>query len=267
MGFESLAVDEARAVSFPQGVVPFTSLLTYSLVAVDKPIEKPETIKRLILFFTGLSERGLIPSDGRQNAIDVGKDPEGGSSHRAVVTVDLQDPSEVAGKTQRPAPAGDFAEYLRPTFEAQSNDPRIRKTARSIVGDEPDVYRAAVLINRWVHENVKKKFVDTFSAVATLESLEGECQSHTSLFAALARASGIPTRTVSGIVYSQQFNGFLYHAWPEIHAGSWIAMDPTFGQDVADATHVKLIEGELSTQLKLFEFIGKIGINVMNVDR
>ncbi len=44
-------------------------------------------------------------------------------------------------------------------------------------------------------------------------------------------------------------------------------MDPTFGQEIADATHIKLADGELSMQLQLFEFIGKIGLEPIAMER
>jgi len=266
LGFESLAVDEAEAVSFSEGVVPFTNLLAFSLIPTDSPIENQERIGSMKLLISGLAGKRLIPSDERQKVTGVEKKTGGKNPSYAASIDTIKIERKSISKIQRPAPAAGMADYLRSSFEAQSDDPLIRKTAKEIVGDEPDVYQSAVKINRWVYKNVEKKFVDTFSAVATLKSLEGECQAHTNLFAAMAKSVGIPTRTVSGIVYSRQFGGFLYHAWPEIYAGKWIAMDPTFGQDIVDATHIKLIEGELSKQLQLFEYIGKIGVEVVSVE-
>ena len=134
--------------------------------------------------------------------------------------------------------------------------------ARKIVGDENDVWKAATKINRWVYENLEKKFVDSFTALDVLHSRQGECQSHTNLFTAFSRSIGIPTKVASGLVYSKTHGGFLYHAWPEVYVGKWIAVDPTLGQDVADATHIKLIEGGVENQIKLVRFIGRISISV-----
>ena len=65
-------------------------------------------------------------------------------------------------------------------------------------------------------------------------------------FSALAKISGIPTRLVTGLVYVGPVRQvFGYHEWVEVYIGGrWIPMDPTFGQDVADPTHIKFTEGQ-----------------------
>ena len=41
-------------------------------------------------------------------------------------------------------------------------------------------------------------------------------------------------------------------------------VDPTFGQPVADATHLKLVEGEsISDLLPLLDWVGKVRIDVL----
>lgn len=78
------------------------------------------------------------------------------------------------------------------------------------------------------------------------------------------RALGLPTRVVNGLVYSEDLQAFLYHTWAETQVdGKWQAVDPTFGQRRADATHLKLIEGEhLAELVPLVDLIGKIRIEV-----
>jgi hypothetical protein len=72
----------------------------------------------------------------------------------------------------------------------------------------------------------------------------------------------------TGLAYSEQFNGFLCHSWTESLVGaSWQAVDPTFGQTVADATHIKLIEGDqLADLLPLLDWVGKVKIRVLAVE-
>ena len=85
-----------------------------------------------------------------------------------------------------------------------------------------------------------------------------------SLYTAFARALGIPTRVVNGLVYSERFQGFLYHAWAESFVdGRWQAVDPTFAQAQADATHIMVVEGESAADvLPLIEWVGKVRIRI-----
>ncbi len=267
MGFVSRAVSEQQALDFPQERVSFTGLLAYSLIPVPKPIENAEAMAYLRVRITGLDAPDLLPTDDRQKTVSTEKSV-GKNGTSWTVTLDVRkNRAENITRAERPAPAARFGEFMKPTIEAQSDDPAIIAKAAEIVGGETGIYPAAVKINQWGFANVKNKYIDTFSGVATLKSLEGECQSHTNLFAALAKAAGIPVKTVSGIVYAADYKGFLYHAWPEVWAGEWVAMDPTFGQDIADATHIKLTDGDLSVQLQLFEFMGKIGLEPLDMSR
>ena len=79
--------------------------------------------------------------------------------------------------------------------------------------------------------------------------------------AALARALGIPARQVHGLVYARYADGkdaLYWHAWAEVKVGeAWIAVDPTFGQDVADATHVALGRG---TRQDAIALVGSLAV-------
>lgn len=79
------------------------------------------------------------------------------------------------------------------------------------------------------------------------------------LYTALARAIGIPTRFVSGLV-SQDGTSFLYHSWAEsLVEGRWVAVDPTFNQVPLDPTHLAFLEGHrLADLAPLVGVIGKI---------
>jgi len=152
---------------------------------------------------------------------------------------------------------------LAETSEIQSGHPMIRALSRDLVEGQKNAWNAAKIINLWVYDNMEKSLVDSFTALHALQDRRGECQSHTNLFTALARAAGIPTRVVNGLVYSSEFKGFVYHAWPEVYVGEWRALDPTFGQIVVDATHIKLSEGGYEGVVKLMEFIGKVKIDIL----
>jgi transglutaminase-like putative cysteine protease len=105
----------------------------------------------------------------------------------------------------------------------------------------------------------------TFSvpnAVQVLETLQGDCNEHTVLYVAMARALGLPARTAVGLVY---VNGaFFYHAWPEVWLDEWVAVDPTFGQYPADASHIRFVIGGLAQQVEIVRLIGSLDIEVLD---
>jgi hypothetical protein len=163
-------------------------------------------------------------------------------------------------KSAKPSP--DMDEYLAPAFLIESDDPAIVSLAKEIVADEKKPAHKARLISEWVYAEVDKAPTITIpSALEVLRSRRGDCNEHTSLYTALARAAGVPTRIAVGVVYQKGY--FLYHAWPEIYMDGWIPIDPTLGQFPADATHIRLLTGGLEKQLKLGSAIGKLQIEVL----
>ncbi len=167
---------------------------------------------------------------------------------------------------------GERAGYLAATAFLQSDDPRIRELAADTVGSERDAYKAARLLNAWVFANIKKEFVPIASnALDTLNSRKGDCGEHAALFVALCRAARIPAREAVGLAYTDAGGGILGgHAWGEVYVdGRWLAMDPTFGQDNADALHIKVAEGGMSDMggmLRLAEMMGKLKVEVISVE-
>ncbi len=84
----------------------------------------------------------------------------------------------------------------------------------------------------------------------------------------LARAAGIPARPVHGLVfaaYGDAVPALYWHAWAEVRvAGSWIPLDPTFGQPVADATHIALGGG---TRVDTVGLLGALKVVAVDVGR
>jgi transglutaminase-like putative cysteine protease len=119
-----------------------------------------------------------------------------------------------------------------------------------------------------MQNNIEQEPVDVFTALDVLSRKKAECQGHTYLYAAFARSLGIPTRVVNGIVYSQHYSGFLYHAWAESLIGDhWITVDPTLVQLPADATHIKFVEGESFLDLMpMVDLVGRLQVQIIAVD-
>ena len=102
------------------------------------------------------------------------------------------------------------------------------------------------------------------SALEVLRTRVGDCNEHTALYVALARAAGVPARIAVGLVYLR--GAFYYHAWAEVYVetapgrGRWLAVDPTLNQFPADLTHIRLARGGLERQAAITSMIGRVQI-------
>jgi hypothetical protein len=231
-------------------------LLDFSRVPVDRRIPAPRTCRTLELRFTGLDAAHLPPADAFQTC-----QPSGGTTHCRITAIQ---PEALHTPGQAVAPE----RALQPSIAVTSTDPRIRATAIQITtGATTDLEKINRLVP-WMQANIRREPVDAFSALDVLDSKRAECQGHAYLYAAFARSLGIPTRVQNGLMYTEAPQGFLYHSWNEsLVNGHWLPVDPTFGQVGADATHVKLVEGESPAELlPLLDVIGKIQIQVLNVE-
>lgn len=231
------------------------SLLEYSLVRPDREIDDPRAVSALRVALHGVER--VPPSDAWQRC----------SAARQEVACEMKR-AQTGLSGAEPAPEPLRQRYLQPSVTVQSTDPAIRKVSESIVAGSSSTEERIARIVQWLQVNVEKVPLDVFSALDVLERRKAECQGHAYLYTALARAAGIPTRVVNGLMYSSELRGFLYHSWTESLVGrNWLAVDPTFGQTAADATHIKLVEGEnLADLMPLMDWVGKVKIRVLDVE-
>jgi len=159
----------------------------------------------------------------------------------------------------------ELIEYTLPEAMIQCDDSVITSTATGLTDGSADSWEAARRIASFVDTSVENSpTVSLPSAVDVMDNLRGDCNEHTILTVALARAVGLPARICAGIVY---LNGsFGYHAWPMIWVGEWVAMDPTFSQYVADGTHIILATGNLESQYVVNSAIGRLSIIELEKD-
>jgi transglutaminase-like putative cysteine protease len=152
--------------------------------------------------------------------------------------------------------------FLQPTVFLQSDHPEIRSLAVKITAGQKDARQAAVRIKDWVYREIAKvPTVSVPNALDVLKSRRGDCNEHTVLFNALARAAGIPARTAVGVVYLR--DAFYYHAWSEVWLGEWISLDSVLNQFPADVTHIKFLEGDIDRQIDILQLIGNLKIEVL----
>lgn len=221
-------------------------------IPTDVRIKNPRGLEYLRAELTGLDDiEGMNFSDGyrqhyKNNVIEV-------RSRNVSLLEDYELPYNARAER----------EFLLPSYLIQSEDPIIKTKARAIVKEESDPVKAASKINTWVYKNLEKEgTVSLPNALDVLKMKKGDCNEHSALFAALARASGIPTKVVMGTIYID--GRFYYHAWNEVFLGKWVAVDSTYGQLPADATHIKLIEGDLKKSGEIMKVVGKIKIKVLD---
>ncbi|HZM58403.1 MAG TPA: transglutaminase-like domain-containing protein [Vicinamibacterales bacterium] len=166
----------------------------------------------------------------------------------------------------------DLSRYLAAEPLIESDAPAIRAEAEQAVrGAEDDRVRAERL-TRYVNGLLDKKpTVSLPSALEVLRTKVGDCNEHTALFVAMARAIGLPSRIDVGLVYMH--GAFYYHAWPEVYLvepgtsrGLWMPVDPTLNQFPADATHIRLARGGLDRQAVVLPLIGRLKMRVLDIE-
>ena len=83
----------------------------------------------------------------------------------------------------------------------QSEHPDIVQTARKIAAGSTDASVVARRLHEWVYRELDKDLtLSVPSALQVLEARQGDCNEHTVLYVALARALGLPARTAVGLV-------------------------------------------------------------------
>jgi hypothetical protein len=224
----------------------------FSMVRVDPPIRDLAQLTGLAIEITGWSDALPLLQEGGQSM-------EKSGDGRVIVKTGSAVPPPA---TPVKAAAGDS--YLRPADKIESDAAEIAAKAKELATEKKDAREVARTLASWTADWLNDTVDDGGSALVSLKKRSGNCQTHARLYTALARAAGIPTRFVSGLVY-QEGKGFLYHSWTESLLGdAWVAIDPTYNQLPADPTHLKFFEGSSQDDMvPIIAIIGRIRITVL----
>lgn len=244
-------------------------LLADSLVAVDQPIKNPRSLRKAI-FRLRLTDNTKfeMPTIGSQRSEQM-------DDHSVRVTLDLDAnftvPDDKPGK-----------EHLAATSYLNHESDEIEALVDQWLEGKDDLGDAkkAEHLREKVYEFVNKKSLGVGFATATevAKTKQGDCTEHGVLLAAVLRGAGIPSRTVTGLIYADRFldqrNIFGYHMWTQAwvedeDGGQWIDLDAVLNADHPfDATHIAITHSSMkdgetfNDMVRLAPFFGRLEIEL-----
>jgi len=214
-------------------------------------IDNPEELMKLRFEISGSGDFAKQLQGGRQTYT------------APVLSVQKESLDDLAQQTPPPLPTENLTTFLAPSTFIQSDHPAIQKLASDLTNDMDSPLEKARKLVAWIQKHIQKRPVLSLpDALSTLENRVGDCNEHAVLFAALARAVGIPTKIEAGVVFLRK--RFFYHAWNSIYAGRWITVDALFDQIPADVTHIRFASGMQKDQLDILGLIGNLKIQILN---
>ncbi len=177
-------------------------LLIKSYVIPDLPIEDPRELEGLQVLLRPRESGAKAPEPPQDDYQKVQVLPQG-----ALVTIARAHPPK--GGYTLPYAGKEYADLLEPNKWLEVDDPLIQKMAREAVGGSTDAVMAARRIESYVDRKIVQKGLGVGMATAaeTARQLKGDCSEHSMLAAALARAAGMPSRVVGGLVYVRDLPG------------------------------------------------------------
>lgn len=248
MRYLSETEDSAKA----QIKKPIFDFLSLPVLESDKLLSAPEDLSLLRVRLSGIdvSEYPLI-NEGRQ--VLKGK----------VLEITKEKKEELKGRTyDLPYQGEDLKPYLSKTPFVQSDHHTIIYNAKKFIAIEKNAFSMARFLTSNLYLTIAKRpAFHILTAMDVFNAHTGESNEHTVMFTSFARAGGLPTRMVGGLVYLK--GHFFYHTWPEVWLDQWVPADPTMGQFPADVTHIRLMEGDVDALASLGEVIRGMKVDIM----
>ena len=204
------------------------------IATIDKPLGEQKHVAELVVEVRG-NGVDRIQSGPRQRATY--------DAQRQVLTLELgakYDPKVKPTEDElRDALAEDASHPI--------HDAGVIALATKAIGDattpRAKVERLVAFVDKFVEDSYS---AEPLSVLDILTVRKGDCTEHSLLFCTLARALGIPSREVGGLMYLGDeiriagAYGFGGHAWNEVVLdGLWVPVDATWGQTEVDATHIR----------------------------
>jgi len=266
-------------------------VMARTLVRPDKPIENARHTRRAI-YRVSLDERGgaalHLSRAGYQRVVYDDR-------FTAAVILDLDSPVNVVDDL----PSDEHLESSSMIDHQSAAVQKLMDRALPLSDVEMSDVQKASHLRAFVYDYIDEKdlSVGLASAGEVAQTAQGDCTEHAVLLAALLRAHDIPSRTVSGLIYVDEFLGqpgvFGYHMWTQAWltsdtasvtstgnkrdasgagAGRWVDLDAVLDGVDFDASHILLSvstmrDGQMvNDMIELLPMLGGLEVKVIETE-
>lgn len=176
--------------------------------------------------------------------------------------------------------------YLKQDSYWEANENKIKELSKQLKSPKA-IYDYVVKALNYDFSRVETKS-PRLGALGALNSPDSAvCLEFTDLFIALARAAGIPARSVNGYAYTENnrqrplsFIKDVLHAWPEYYdsnSSTWVMVDPTWGNttngvdyfDVLDFDHFTFVKNGIKSSYPVpaggYKYSANLNVKDVNV--
>ena len=214
-----------------------------SIVHIDRPLSSAEPLDWIKIEIVGNYEGGIhsgyqqqIIYEGNQTYLLLGKN--------------IGNP-EIATVAER-------VENLSETANYPIENDIVQQMVGKAVGGAPSewekIEKLVSYVDRFIVDDLSTNSLSVFEII---EKRRGDCSEHSLLFNTMARAAGIPTREVRGLMHFAD-RKFGLHAWNEVLVNDvWHAVDATWNQTEIPITHIKFSVNR--------NVLGEIGFNLIEM--
>jgi len=230
-------------------------LFVLCMVKVDRPLGQTRDVRELVVEVAGLD--GAKFDDGPRQAFFLPDDGNGPTLLKLGKKYGKQ--AKVSDK--------DIEENLKETLAYPISNAKIKALAAKAVGDAQTDEEKVQRIVDFVHDYVQPSLSATLPNIHDLiKRKKGDCKSYALMTTTLARAAGVPSREVSGLLYIGDDNkAFGGHAWNEVVLnGVWVPVDSSMREAEINATHVSFGPQDRAAK-GLLETMGKLSFKLVEV--
>jgi hypothetical protein len=169
-----------------------------------------------------------------------------------------------------PATSKEFEENLADTIEYPTGHAKVQALAKDAVGDAKTPAEKVARMVHFVHGYITPSYTaEPLTLLDILKGRKGDCKAYAKLLTTLARAAGIPSREVGGLLYlGDDEKAFGGHAWNEVVLdGHWVPVDAAFDEVDINPTHITFGSNQSEGFAGLLSTLGKLSFKVVEVQR